>query len=176
MNTYKKIVVLILLQSIVGYGIAQNCDFSKNETDKFTKNRVLHTKPVNVISKAIKLKDVYKIEKIEIQAKYENNHYGICVAFHFLGGSNAGAQKLVLLLSNGSIIEAPSISARSLMPRNWLGVICSYDFGISDDDFKQLLEYDIKDIRMESMVNPVDFYIDSKIKTTGLFNCINNNK
>jgi len=180
MDTYKKIVVLILLQSIVGYGIAQNCDFSKNETDKFTNARVLYTKPVNVISKKVKLKKVYTIGKIEMQVKYENDRYKLCLTYYFTEGTSVANgllnDKLIILLADGSKIEAPCLQGIPSIEAKFATYAFSYNFGISEEDFTKLLNSDITDIRMAASVNPVDFSISDKIKTTEFFKCINDNK
>jgi len=170
----------MLLQSIVGYGVAQNCDFSKNETDKFTNSRVLYTKPINVISGKIKVKNTYTVQKIEMQVKYENGRHFISLDYHLARGKGrivaTIGDKVILLLSNGSTVEARYLQGiPSYEARDWVEIF-SYNFGISVEDFMLLLEYNITDIRMSAQINPIDFSIDSKIKTTELFNCINNNK
>jgi hypothetical protein len=153
---------------------AQNCSFSKDETDKFTNARVLHTKRVNVISKAVKVKKTYTINKIEMQIKYENNTYRLSLTYHFYLGTTAANtnSKLILLLSDGSKMEVPCLQN---IP-SYEGYAVSYDFGLEVTDVIKLLESDITDIRMTSVINPVEFSIDPKIKTTELFNCIYNNK
>ena len=181
MNTYKKIVALILLQSMVGYGIAQNCDFSKNETDKFTNERALYTKPINVISKKVKNKNIYTIERIEMQVKYENDSYQLSVLYHFSEGNTVANEflndKLIILLSDGAKIETPCLQVIPSIERNKLGMyVCIYNFEINEENFTKLLKSDITDVRMTAKINPVDFSISDKIKTSEFFNCINNNK
>jgi hypothetical protein len=158
---------------------AQNCTFSKNETDRFTNERVLYTKPVNIIEKKLKQKKVYNIEKIEMQIKYRNNTSVLALSFHFaLGLTVANTNsKLILLLANGSKIEAPCLQNMPSQERKPNGLlILSYDFAITEEAFKELLEFDITDIRLTSQVNPIDFTISQKVNTSVLFNCINDNK
>jgi len=158
---------------------AQNCNFSKDETDKFSGDRVLHTKPVNVISKTIKLKKVYTIPKIEMQIKYENNKYLLSLAYHYNGGASIvnTNNKLILLLADGSKVEAPCLQDVPSMESKLTGItVYSYNFGISVSDFKTLTNNDITDIKMTAYTNPVEFSIDNNIKTSELFQCINSNK
>jgi len=174
----KKNYTLILLFFFVGYVSAQNCTFSKDETDKFSNTRVLHTKPINVIEKTIKQKKIYTIKKIEMQAKYENNASVLTLYFYFdLGLTMANtSSKLILLLSNGAKIELPCIQNLPSQERRGSSLVQFYDFAISEENFNVLLEYDIEDVRLASQLNPVDFSISPTVKTSELFNCINKNK
>ena len=176
MKKTKKIYSFILLFFFVGYAAAQNCTFSQDETDKFTNTRTLHTKPVNVIEKAIKQKGVYTIKKIELQVKYENNTSVLSLALHFdLGLFVSTNSKLILLLSNGTKIELPCL--RTMFSQKIGGMpVQNYDFGLTEENFEELLKSDIEDARFEYSVNTVDFTISQKVSTSVFFNCINNNK
>jgi hypothetical protein len=157
---------------------AQNCTFSKDETDKFSGDRVLHTKPVNLIDKAIKQKGVFTIKKIEMQVKYENNKYLLSLDYHYdLGFSIVNTNyKLILLLADGSKVEAPCLQDVPSMTKKGGIPVYSYNFGISVSDFMTLMDNDITDIKMTAYTNPVEFSIDNNIKTSELFQCINSNK
>ena len=179
MKKTKKIYTFILLFFFVGYAAAQNCEFSKNETDKFTNEKVLHTKPVNLIAGKIKQKKVYTIEKIELQLKYQENSLALSLSFHFaLGLTSLNTNnKIIILLSNGTKVELPclqNIPSSQYKPSGL--AIHSYDFGISQENFLALIESDIVDIRVASIINPIDFSVDPKVKTSELFNCIKNTK
>jgi hypothetical protein len=179
MKQTKKIYTFILLFFFVGYTFAQNCKFSKNETDKFTNAKVLYTEPVNLITGKIKQKKVYTIEKIEMQLKYNENSLALSLSFHFaLGLTSLNTNnKIIILLSNGTKVELPCLQniPSSQYKPNGLA-IHSYDFGISQEDFLVLIESDIADIRVASSINPIDFSVNPDVKTSELFNCIKNNK
>ena len=181
MKTFTKMMTLgvLLLFACTMQLSAQNCSFSKDETDKFTNNRVLHTKPVNLIVEKIKVKDTYTVEKLEMQVKYENNRFLLSLSYHFaLGKSMANtSSKLILLLSDGSKIEIPCIQDIPSIEYKKNGVaIFSYNFEMSMDDLMTLSKADITDVRMAAFINPIEFSVSNNIKTSELFNCIKNNK
>jgi len=155
---------------------AQDCTFSKDETDKFSGDRVLHTKPVNLIEKTIKQKGVFTIKKIEMQVKYENSSSILALALHFDMGVFASTNsKLIFILANGNKIELPCL--RTLFSQKMGGMpVQTHDFELNEENFKELLKSDIIDVRFDYSRNAFDFTVSSKVKTSELFNCINNNK
>lgn len=179
MNTYRKIFTLILLQFVITHGIAQNCSFSKNETDKFTNERVLYTSPTNLISGKVKIKRMYTIKKIEMQLKYENKAYKMYLSFHFALGLTVvnTNNNVILLLSNGAKVELPCIQNTPDSDYKYSGMaIHSFNFALSEENFISLLESDITDIRVASTLNPIEFSVNPIVKTSELFNCIKQNK
>jgi hypothetical protein len=179
MRTMKIILAFTILIFKLHNGFAQTCHLVKNETDKFTKNRTIHTELVNVLSEKIKVKKTYSIYKIEMQAKFEENRYLINVDYHFdLGNIVINTYgKLVLLLEDGSTIEAPCIqNSPSTKKHTEFKLISSYHFKVSEEDFIKLTKSNITDIRTLAQVNPVDFSISKEVKTSDLFNCILKNK
>jgi len=170
---------VLLLFACALQSSAQNCKFSKNETDKFTNAKVLHTEPVNLITGKIKQKKVYTIEKIEMQLKYNDNSLTLSLSFHFaLGFTSLNTNnKIIVLLSNGTTVELPCLQniPSSEYKRNGVA-IHSYSFGVSQESFLALKESDIIDIRVASLINPIDFSVNPGVRTSELFNCINNNR
>jgi len=157
----------------------KSLEFSKNETDKFTNAKVLYTKPVNLISGKIKQKKVYTIEKIEMQLKYKENSLALSLSFHFaLGLTTLNTNnKIIILLSNGTKVELPCLQNIPSSEYKYSGLaIHSYDFGISQENFSALIESDIVDIRVASTINPIDFSVNPSVKTSWLFNCIQQNR
>ena len=131
-----------------------------------------------VTAEKIKQKKVYSIDKIEMQAKYESNTYLITLSYYFgLGLSAANTNdKLILLLADGTTVDAPCFQNIPDQKISRYTSVLSYNFQISEADFNKLLRLDITDIRMTAQVNPVDFSISKEIKTTRIFNCIDQNK
>lgn len=174
----RTVFTLLLILITCSYGTAQNCTFSKNETDKFTKSRILYTEPIKVTSEKIKKKRIYVIDKVEMQLKYENNSYLINLAYRFGEGMSVAntSSKLILLLADGTTIDAPCTQNMPDQKGNAFTATLAYNFKVSEDDFNKLLKSDITDIRMTAQINPVDFSIAKDIKTSNLFNCIYQNK
>ncbi|MDR1345363.1 MAG: hypothetical protein LBK03_01485 [Bacteroidales bacterium] len=114
-----------------------------------------------------------------MQAKYENNNYSLSLIYYFaLGQSITNSDyNLILLLDDGSTIEAPCLQNIPSVSSKGVGIIVyTYNFGISETNFVKLLESDITDIRMTAAINPVEFSIDKKVKTREFFKCIDRNK
>ncbi len=98
----KTFITLITYLLIVCQGTAQTCDLIKNESDKFTKNKILHTKSIKITSEKIKQKNTFSIDKVEIQLKYENSKYLIFLSYYFGQGLSVANtnDKLILLLTD----------------------------------------------------------------------------
>jgi hypothetical protein len=179
MKIVKAAIIHLILLFNLNFSQAQNCAFSKNETDKFTKDRIIYTEPIKINSEKIKIKKVYSIDKVEMQIKFENNSYFIYLSYKFgLGMSIANTNdKLVLLLADGVTIDAPCIQNMPDQRSKASGAaILSYNFRLSEDDFIKLTKIDIKDIRMTATINPVEFPISKDVMTSKLFSCISQNK
>lgn len=153
---------------------AQDCKFIKNETDKFTKNRLIHTQAVKVTSERIKVKNAYSIDKVEMQVKSENNVILIGLEYFFAAGLTVANtdNKLILLLEDGSTIDAPCVQNMPNQRGNAFTAKISYNFQLSMSDFAKLIKLNITDIRMTAQINPVEFSIAKEIQTKKIFNCL----
>ncbi|NMH28908.1 hypothetical protein [Flavobacterium silvaticum] len=153
---------------------AQDCKLAKNETDKFTKSKTVYTQPVKVTAERIKLKNAYSIDKVELQIKVENQNYLIHLDYFFASGLSVAntSNKLILLLDDGSTIDAPCIQDMPSQRGSAFTAIISYDFKVAASDFVRLIKSDITDIRMTAQINPIDFSISKEIRTSKLFNCV----
>lgn len=178
MNTMKTIITFITYLLIVCQGTAQTCDFIKNESDKFTKEKTLHTKPIKITSEKIKQKKTFSIDKVEVQLKYENSKYLIYLSYYFGQGLSVANtnDKLILLLTDGTTVSAPCVQNMPDQRGNAFTSILSYNFQLSEEDLNRLSTTDVTDIRMTAQINPIDFSIAKEIKTSKLFSCIIQNK
>ncbi len=161
---------------LLQYGaMAQNCNYVKNETDKFTKQKSQLTEVMRVVTKNIKVKRVYTIEKIDMQAKAENGQRMLVLTYYFALGSTVANtnSKAIVLTADGTTLELPCLQNMPDQMQKRSGVaVLSYAFGIDDAAFEKLCASNITDVRVTSIINPVDFTVMEGVNTNSLFQCI----
>jgi hypothetical protein len=170
-----RLILLLCSLCLSCYVQAQTCSYLKNETDKFSKQKVQLTEPLTVVTKNIKKKHVYNIEKIEFQTEADKGQRMLIITYYFaLGNTIANTNsKAILLLSTGETLELPCLQNIPDQKQKFSGtVVLSYTFGIDDASFEKLCKTNITDVRMTSIINPIDFTLESGISTSALFQCI----
>lgn len=155
--------------------IAQNCNYVKNENDKFTKQKSQLTEMLRVVTKNIKVKRVYNIEKIDMQAKAENGQRMLVLTYYFALGSTVANtnSKAIVLTADGSTLELPCLQNIPDQKQKMSGVaVLTYTFGIDEAAFEKLCASNITDVRVTSIINPVDFTVREGVNTYPMFQCI----
>ncbi|MCC5918511.1 MAG: hypothetical protein JJU02_14410 [Cryomorphaceae bacterium] len=177
MNKCKTVIPFLILIFSFNHLTAQDCNFETDKTDKFSKTRVLYTEPIKINDKKIKLKNVYKINKVEMQLRFENDNYFVNLDFYFKRGVSLAnsTSNLIILLTDGSTIELRCTKDIPDFKTGFSSMVYSYNFKLSQEDYNKLLSTDITDFRMTSAINPVEFSVSEKVKTSKIFTCLKNN-
>ncbi len=153
----KKLTILLCLVSFNLFNsFGQNCKYSKNETDKFTKKEILITKPTTLWS-ALMSAMAFKAIKIN-NFKYLQMKYATTSIFSVNKGS-----KLMFLLNNDSIVKliTPESKTANYKTSKYATIwSASINYELSEADYEILLNGIVKSIRFYTPKG----YIEKQIK------------
>ncbi len=153
---------------------SQNCEYEINEVDKFTKEKKVVTKPI-AVTKSIKIGKILKMKNVKWKVKNENNRKYLMTSYNLSKGNiiMQGSEKLILLLDND---ESISLNINSLIPNmqgKFNSYVAEFTYNLTDEDLANLIKYDVKDIRVEAMINGFDYSVIDGVSTKSIFKCIN---
>ncbi|BAX81661.1 hypothetical protein [Labilibaculum antarcticum] len=169
-----KLLTLVLTMFLSTAVFAQECEYEINEVDKFTKEKKVVTKPV-MVAKSLKIAKILKIKTVKWKVKNENNRKYLMTSYNLSKGSivMVGSEKLILLLRNN---ESISLNINSLIPNmqgKFNSYVAEFTYNLTDEDLAKLVKYDVKDIRVEAMINGFDYNLIDEVSTKSIFKCIN---
>ena len=170
----KRIVLLVIgFIFCSNFIFAQECNYEKNEVDKFTGQRSILTKALKV-NKGIKTSSGLKIDKIEFQIKLDNEKRILSLVLTTNGGAIAmkGDEKIMFILGHDNNIELKIVNKPATVTTNRSGIICTYDYIIDDANYETFLLENIKDVRVNNTAGSFDFSILPDVSTKKIFKCI----
>ena len=168
-----KYLILFATFFFVTASYGQECEYEINEIDKFTKEKKILTKPVTV-AESLKIGKILKIKSIKWKIKEDNNSKFLMTSYQLSKGTimMQGTEKLHLLLDND---ESISLNITTLMPSlegKFNSYVFEHTYNITDEEISKLLEHEVKDIRVEAMINGFDYSISEEVSTRKIFQCI----
>jgi len=167
-----KHLILFVAISCTTTSYGQICEYEINEVDKFTKEKKIVTKPVTV-AKSLKIGKILKIKSIKWKITEENNRKYIMTSYHLSEGTimMQGTERLHLLLDNDETISLNIITLVPSLEMKLYSMVFEHTYSISEDDLTLLLKHDIKEIRVEAMINGFDYSISEGVSTKTIFQC-----
>lgn len=107
--------------------------------------------------------------------KEVNGNKYLLTTYHLSQGAMVmmGNEQIHLLLDND---EKVSLKIKTIMPSMETKMhkrLYEYVYVIPDNDLSKLLAHDVKDVRVEAMMNGFDHSILDDVSTKSMFNCVN---
>jgi len=159
----KNIFLVMILAAFSMNLLSQECDFTINETDKFTGSVVKVLNSIEVAKKvesgkSLKFKDIIIIPEqngvkfyLSIDWRYSKGY----VVMNGVAGSS-----VLLLLENLEQVELKMATMMHGTVKHGSKIYQSNKFIISPDDFVKLSYSKLTDIRVKAFTNPFDFQLD----------------
>ena len=177
--TFKSIIAKCKILGIVlslNFGcFSQDCEFSVNTKDKFTKQVKIELEALMLLKK-YEGENKVQIAKLEMILKNEEGSFiftlkmsrkgnGLPQFNKFLG------DKLVLLLDNGSQLE---LEMTGLISSDYINKDMYTHFKLKHEEIDLLMDNKITDIRVMTSINPFDFVVQKEVDTRKSFRCCDN--